>query len=182
MSSQGPGPQTPIGTPVHLDFRKFDGQEHWQEDYHLLGVDEHGVWLGMAAGTPFARPGMSTCAGSDTVRLIPPDARWAACFNAPGGPSAKVYVDIVTPVVWAQKDEGFVGTLVDIDLDVVRKFSGAVYIDDEDEFVEHTAQFGYPSELVDATRTAADEIYAGVRDELAPFDGTGEAWLAHVRH
>ncbi|MBD2759255.1 YgaC family protein [Yimella sp. cx-573] len=180
MTSSGPDASTPIGTPVHLDFRKYDGSEHWQEDYRLLGVDQDGVWLGMRAGTPFARPGMSTHARSDTVRLVRVDARWAACFNAPGGPSAHIYVDIVTPVQWRRTDAGFVGILVDIDLDVVERFDGQLYIDDEDEFEEHTAAFGYPDQLVTDARRAADEVYAAVQQRRPPFDGRGDRWLQRI--
>lgn len=180
-----PSSTTPIGTPVHVDFRKYDGSEHWQEDYHLLGVDDHGVWLGMAMGTTFARPGLTMEAKSDTVRLLPHHASWAACFNAPdptGRLTIRTYVDITTPVRWATTAEGFTATLEDIDLDVVERFDGELFIDDEDEFAEHTVEFGYPSELVAAAEQAADLVFAMVRAQVAPFDGTGAGWLDRVIH
>lgn len=176
-----PTPDTPVGTPVHLDFRKFDGSEHWQEDYKLLGVDDVGIWVGMRRGTTFARPGTSVRSGSDTVRLLPAgDARWAACFNAPGGPRARVYVDITTPVEWSATGEGFTGTLIDVDLDVVEFFTGETFIDDEDEFADHQQLFGYSADLVAATRETADTVLDMVRQRQAPFDGTGEAWLGRL--
>lgn len=184
MDSAQPDAQTPIGTPVHLDFRKYDGAEHWQEHYSLLGVDDFGVWLGMEAGTPFARPGMSVVARTNTVRLLPPGARWAACFNAPDPGrllKAHIYVDITTPVQWSHDAEGFHARMVDVDLDVVERFSGELFIDDEDEFADHTVEFGYPADLVEATEAAARDVLAAVRERRPPFDGTGDSWLTRIR-
>lgn len=183
QSADRPDATTPVGSPVHLDFRKYDGSEHWQEHYRLLGVDEFGVWLGMAAGTTFARPGVSVEARSDTVRLLPPDGRWAACFNAPdptGRLRIHIYVDITTPVQWSHDAEGFHARMVDVDLDVVERFSGELFIDDEDEFADHTVEFGYPADLVEATEAAARDVLAAVSERRAPFDGTGDAWLNQV--
>ncbi|GAB3579179.1 DUF402 domain-containing protein [Calidifontibacter terrae] len=178
-----PTSSSPIGTPVHLDFRKYDDREHWQEHYHLLGVDEVGVWLGMAQGVSFARPGVNVVAKSDTVRLLPHGALWAACFNAPGPDvTISTYVDITTPVRWTRTPDGLRATLEDIDLDVIERPSGEIYIDDEDEFADHTVEFGYPPELVAATRQAADEVFAMVQSHVAPFDGSGAGWLARVIH
>lgn len=177
----GPTAETPAGTPVHVDFRKYGGGEHWQERYSLLGVDQMGVWLGMPQGTHFARPGMAVEAGSDTVRLLPHGARWAACFNAPGV-KARIYVDITTPVRWSTTPEGFRATLDDIDLDVIERATGEIFIDDEDEFADHTTELGYPPELVAATRSTADEVLAMVQNRSAPFDGTGASWLERIVH
>ena len=63
--------------------------------------------------------------------------------------------------VW---DGGLV-TAVDLDLDVIRRFDGTWYVDDEDEFAEHQVSYGYPPELV-ASREAecarvSDEIRSG---------------------
>ena len=178
------------GALVHLDFRKHDGREHWQEPYRVLGVDEWGVWLGMSAGTAYGRPGLDVVAPAATVRLLPhADAagggRWAACFNAapptradrPADQEIRTYVDISTRPVWHTTPHGWRATLIDMDLDVVERFGGEVFIDDEDEFEEHTSLFGYSDELVAVTRAAAEAVFAMVRDHQAPFDGTGEGWL-----
>ena len=183
MTTDQPDANTPVGTPVHVDFRKYDGREHWQEHYFLLGVDEIGTWLGMRAGTPFARPGVDVTARTDTVRLLPHQALWAACYNAPdptGQLRSRTYVDITTPVSWTRTNEGFRATLADIDLDVIELFTGEVFIDDEDEFEAHTVALSYPPELVDATRRTADEVFAAVCDHRPPFDGTGAAWLERI--
>ncbi|MGJ6979075.1 DUF402 domain-containing protein [Aestuariimicrobium soli] len=176
--------------PVHLDFRKHDGREHWQEPYRLLGVDRFGVWLGMPVGTAYGRPGVDLVSEVPIVRLLPAadlpgGPRWAACFNGRpehGGERAiRVYVDVCTAPVWRRTGDGWRATLVDMDLDIVQRFDGDLFIDDEDEFVEHTALFGYDAALVAATRAAADAVFARVRDGEAPFDGTGERHLADCR-
>ncbi|NHN54301.1 DUF402 domain-containing protein [Calidifontibacter sp. DB0510] len=175
-----PTSETPAGTPVHCDFRKFDGTEHWQEDYQLLGVDADGVWLGMPAGTPFARPDFATTAKTDTVRLIT-DAGYAACFNGPGnGQRTHVYVDITDQPVWRRDGDRFVVTLVDLDLDVIERFDGTTFVDDEDEFAEHQASFGYPAQVVTHAQRTCDAVFAAVRAKDAPFDGRGDARLGQI--
>lgn len=182
-----PDASTPVGTAVHLDFRKYDGAEHWQERYRLLGVDAHGVWLGMPAGVSYGRPGLHLVSKAPTVRLLPhPESfagahdRFAACFNAPSSDDPRdisIYVDITTPPVWSVTPEGLRATLIDVDLDVVGRFNSEIFIDDEDEFAEHTVRYAYPDDLIAATRAAADAVFELVRSRIAPFDGTGESWL-----
>ena len=53
------------GTPVHVNFTKWDGREHWQSDGVLLGSDEYGVWVGFSADTEFYRPGRRVTAKRD---------------------------------------------------------------------------------------------------------------------
>src|SRR3546814_19501482 len=57
----------------------------------------------------------------------------------------EVYVDIATQPVW----DGTTIRAIDLDLDVVRGFSGRVWIDDEDEFDEPRLAFDYPAATVD---------------------------------
>ena len=68
------------GAPVHADYRKFDGTPHWQADGILLGVDEHGVWVGFPEGTHFERPGAAFDLDCDSVSLFP-DAGFTPAFN-----------------------------------------------------------------------------------------------------
>lgn len=177
-----PDINTPTGTRVHLDFRKYDGSEHWQEPYGLLGVDEYGVWLGMPTGTTYARPGRSHTSKAPSIRLVPHSGRWAAIFNA-AGPGVKVhtYVDITDEPQWSSDGDGFRATMVDLDLDVVRRFNGGnPFIDDMDELEEHRVSFGYPETLVAQVRADAFEVLAAVREQRAPFDAVGQTWLSRV--
>lgn len=176
-----PEPQTPVGTPVHLDFTKYDGSPHWQEPYDLLGVDEHGVWLAMGTGTTYARPGRTITSKAPSVRLVPHVGRWAAIFNAPG-PGVKVhtYVDITDQPQWERSGPGFRARLVDLDLDVVRRFRGNPFIDDMDEFHEHRVSFGYPDSLVEQVRADAFAVLEDVRGGREPFGNVGQEWLGRL--
>ena len=155
---------------------KWGDRPHWEYDAVYLGADEHGDWLGCPTSTYYARPGMefeSTFAG---VVLVPGNgAAHLAAFNDAHAVAA-TYVDMTTPPRW----DGPVLRAVDLDLDVVRLQDGTVFLDDEDEFVEHQREFGYPPDVVAMAERTAEEVLAAVQQGLAPYDGTAEAWLARV--
>lgn len=168
---------------------KWGDRPHWEYEATFLGADEHGEWLGFPAGTEYTRPGHHYVGDRDHVGLVPApvDGRqpWhLATFWRSGGhrwPSlgdsaVAVYVDVTTPAVW----EGDLLRAVDLDLDVVRGFNGTVIIDDEDEFLEHQAAFGYPAEVIAAARASADEVKVGVVERRAPYDGSHVVWLERL--
>ncbi len=78
------------------------------------------------------------------VQLVPAGQWWTAVFNDPPA-SAEIYCDIATPPQWTHPGEV---TMVDLDLDVIRRRDGQVLLDDEDEFAEHQVRYGYPAELI----------------------------------
>ena len=83
-------------------------------------------------------------------RARPP---FVATFYARGGTAhCDVYVDITTVPVWS----GDTVTAVDLDLDVVRGWTGRVWVDDEDEFAAHRVRYAYPSDLVRLAVTSCD--------------------------
>ena len=168
------------GARVRVVMTKWGGRPHWEFEATLLGSDQHGDWVGLPGGTFFARPGSEYVAPVDQVGLVPApgpdeDRGWMATFHARGGP-VRVYVDMTTPPVW----DGTVLRAVDLDLDVVRDATGRVWIDDEDEFAQHRALYGYPDEVARLAMTSCDRVQAAVRDHLAPYDGSAAAWLARV--
>lgn len=178
---------TTAGTPVHVDFRKWGGTLHWQESAVWLGQDEFGSWLFVPAGSHAWRPGASfDC--TEGIRLVP-DAPWVAMVNEPPpGPTdparspIETYVDLTTVPRWHDTEEGLRVEAVDLDLDVIRRFNGAVFIDDEDEFAEHQMTLGYPAEVVARTRATADAVHQKVRDGAPPFDAaTSRGWLERGR-
>ena len=59
-------------------------------------------------------------------------------------------------------------TAVDLDLDVVRRTDGTVYVDDEDEFAEHRVSFGYPPEVVELAEESCRWVLGHVRDRHRP--------------
>ena len=166
---------------VHLSFTKWDGSLHWHFDALPLGEDEHGAWLGVPAGTEVSRGDGTTFVSDAFAVLVPAEAWWTAAFygepfEPPRGEPVEVYVDVCTPAQW----DGGKMTAVDLDLDVVRFPDGTVGLLDEDEFQDHLVRFGYPAEVVDAARAAADLIAAALEGRTEPFDRVGPAWLERL--
>lgn len=176
------------GDPIRVEVTKWGERPHWRFEGVWLGSDEYGEWLGFPAGTHNSRPGFAFDSQVDSVTLVPREGHWMATFHAPGI-WCDLYVDMSTPARW----DGNVLRAVDLDLDVIRMAPaspgdspfapqnqragwGEVFVDDEDEFLEHQEAFGYPAEVVSAARAAADEVLAAVRAGAAPYDKT-----AHLR-
>jgi len=112
------------------------GHPHWAFDAQRLGEDEHGVWLGCPAGHQMTKPGTEVVLPYSSTLVIPHAQPWTAAFNADIDAdlraACEVYIDIATPAEWSV--DGRQVTCVDLDLDVVRRWEGTVFVDDEDEF------------------------------------------------
>ncbi len=164
-------------TTIRVVFTKYDGSLHWNHDALLLGEDGHGVWAGCRAGALLRRGHDHEVVFQEAfVMLFPREGWWTASFNA--APSrTEIYCDIATVPSWP--DPGTV-TMADLDLDVIRKRNGRVYLDDEDEFTEHQVRYGYPAGVVAAARGAADTLLAAVRRNAEPFATAYRPWLAKV--
>jgi hypothetical protein len=164
------------GDPIRVEMTKWGGRPHWEYDAVYLGGDEHGEWLGCPVGTFYRRPGMEFVAVFGGVVLVPAGgAAHVAAFNDAAAKAA-TYVDMATPPTWA----GSTLRSVDLDLDVVKLQDGTVYLDDEDEFAEHTLEYGYPPEVVAMAEASAREVLAAVRAGVAPYDGTAERWQGRL--
>ncbi|WP_163510758.1 DUF402 domain-containing protein [Fodinicola acaciae] len=163
---------------VRVVYTKFDGSRHWHETMRMLGTDHHGTWLGAGPGTILQR--------GDEPPIVLPQAHlclitaephwWTVVFNAPPEPHVEVYCDICT--VPSPTTEGF--TMIDLDLDVIRRWDGTVEIVDEDEFEEHSAKYGYPPDVISSARTSADELAALIRSGAEPFASDYRKWLSLV--
>jgi len=173
-------PDTPgIGRPadVHVVFLKYDGRPHRSYPARWLGEDEHGAWLGVAAGTPALVDGdRPTIREEPYVLLVPKSAWWTAMFNAPPR-RTEVYCDITTPATWRTGGEV---TVVDLDLDVRRRRWGQIERLDDDEFARHQVQFGYPEEVVTQARAASYWLATALADGTEPFASAFRPWLAAV--
>ncbi len=167
---------------VRLVARKWPDRSHWEHEGRRLGEDEHGVWVGARVGTLIARPGASLVTDQAQVTLVPRDQPFMATFYAPGGLAhCDVYVDITTVPTWVtQGEEDGVDTVtaVDLDLDVVRGWSGRVWVEDEDEFAAHRVRHAYPGDLVRLAATSCERVRCAVEQGRAPYDGTAGAWFA----
>ena len=171
------------GTPVHVNFTKWDGREHWQSDGLLLGTDEYGVWVGFSADTEFYRPGRRVTAKRDHTLLFPRDEGWVGRLYDTGPEGLiRYYIDLSTVPAWAATDSGLTVSMIDLDLDVVERGGQAPYIDDEDEFLEHQVLFGYPDEVVAQVRKDADGLLADVKAARAPFrEDVVRRWVEVLR-
>jgi uncharacterized protein len=167
-----------LGEPVRLEMEKWGDRPHWQFDAIWLGSDEYGDWIGIRPGTAMSRPGLELVSQNHQVGLLPradlpeDDRWWVATFHDEPHPRVLVYVDIASPSRW----EGHVARTVDLDLDVIRLVDGEVYVDDEDEFAEHTVTYGYPAEIVRLAEACRHRVYAAVLAAEPPFDGSHERW------
>jgi predicted RNA-binding protein associated with RNAse of E/G family len=164
-------------SPTRIVFTKWGGLPHWEYDAVRLGEDEHGTWLGVPRGTLVGRPEARFHTDVHQVVLVP-EAGFVATFFAPGGRApCDLYVDIATvPVV----TDRAVST-VDLDLDVIRGWTGRVWVDDEDEFAEHRVRYGYPDPVVEHAVRSCEEVRRAVELSQAPFDpATSRRWLSLV--
>jgi protein associated with RNAse G/E len=159
-------------------YRKFDGSLHWHMELVRLGEDEHGTWLGAPAGSTAQRGGEPPVRFDDAyVLLIPGGDQWWT-MNCNASPAwTEIYVDITTATRWTGPDAV---EIIDLDLDVIRRYDGSAEILDADEFAEHRVRYGYPPDVVaTASRTAA-ELLDAVRRRTEPFGDTARRWLASL--
>jgi uncharacterized protein len=166
-----------IADEVRVVYRKYDGSLHWNQTMRRLGEDEHGIWLGCQAGSSARRgyepPVFYTHA---YVLLIPKDGWWTATFNDLSERWVEIYCDVTTVPQWPGSGEV---TMVDLDLDVLRRWDGTLETVDEDEFEEHRIRYGYPPDVVHGARRAAQWLHAAIGQNADPFGYRG--WLAQVR-
>jgi uncharacterized protein len=174
--TRGSGPGAPApGDPVRVRFRKWGGGDHWSADVVWLGEDEHGWWAGWLPGTRWTRPGMEFVSHGRQVGLFPRERGFAATFYEPVADyQYRLYVDVVTTP--ALEDAEL--SAVDLDLDVIERFDGGVFVDDEDEFALHQVALGYPGEVVAEAEAERDRLLREVGDGAAHFS---EAVASHWR-
>lgn len=104
--------------------------------------------------------------------LVPPTDGWLAWFPEFG--DFELYVDIV---VGTTRTETAV-TMVDLDLDVIRRLDGTVELLDEDEFEVHQIELGYPEHVIDHAERVAAHVLTSVRAGEEPFAGAAaRRWM-----
>lgn len=173
MSAERPVP----GTPLIFRWRKWDGSPHWRHECVYLGADGWGDWVGQPIGWRSERPGAAVEAESPNVTLIPADASDHALTVNRGHPrDLRVYIDMAWDVRW---ETPLLATGIDMDLDVVRRTDErGTYVDDRDEWAEHSALYGYPAEVMARLEARTLEIERAVRAQHPPYDdATADGWL-----
>jgi hypothetical protein len=162
-----------------LRFTKWGGSRHHGADVVYLGSDEHGDWLGDPVHNQWSGGPNSFVSVTDNVLLVPRGRGMTAMFYTEHPEQAfELYVDITTPAVW----DGDLVTAVDLDLDVIRRFDGTWFVDDEDEFAEHQVTYGYPPELVADAEAECARVAAEIRSGATVLtNATAEPWKAAFR-
>ena len=157
-------------------YRKYNESLHWHEWLLNLGEDEHGLWLG-APPNNVAQRGEEPpiVAPQAHVVLFPRGQWWTASFND-RPQKTEIYCDITSPVEFSA---GLV-TMIDLDLDVIRRRNGTVLIDDEDEFAEHQVKYGYPPEVIASAQASCDWLAANVAVS-EPFVSAFKPYLDKAR-
>lgn len=167
----------PAAQPVRVVYTKYDGTLHWNYTMYRLGADEHGSWLGLPANTTSRRGDEPPVTFAEPYVMLVPDGWWTGMFNDRPA-RTEVYCDITTVPRWTAPGEV---TMVDLDLDVIRRRDGTVFIDDEDEFTEHQLRYAYPPDVTAAARRSADDLYDLVRTNAEPFATGYHGWLDLAR-
>jgi hypothetical protein len=147
---------------VRARYTKWGGRRHHGADLVYLGADGHGEWLGDRVGNGWSGGPKTFESVTDNVLLVPRDRGMTAMFYDPHPEQAfELYVDITSVPQW-QHD---LVTAVDLDLDVIRRFDGSWYVDDEDEFAEHQVALAYPADVISGAEAecarVVDEIRSG---------------------
>lgn len=183
---QPPDERVPPGGPragdrVRVRYTKWGGWPHWEWDALVLGEDEHGTWLHMAAGTRMARPGLIVDEEVAWVALAPRGEPWVAGFY-PDPKWLSIYVDMTTVPRWVPLGEpgSWELAMVDLDLDVVLTREGRLFVDDEDEFEQHRVELGYPDDVVELALRSRDWVHAAIEAGAEPFGRAGRARVAQV--
>lgn len=170
-------PRPEPGSPIVVQWRKWDGSTHWRHEGYYLGQDRWGDWVGQRTGQPSRRPGAGFSAEQDGVTLFPHQGPYVHSWNAEPAATA-IYIDLAWDLQWTPQGP----TAIDMDLDVVRGRDGRqTFLDDQDEWAEHQVQYGYPREFIEQVQTEAERLLGEVAAGRAPFDAvTGEHWLAEL--
>lgn len=175
----GPGHDGPV-TPwreVVVTYRKWPSKPHWSVAMAVLGRDDAGLWLGTRRGTPLDRVGTPAHASGDSVVLFTPGRPWSPRWYSRPGPSGRAsrfssYVDIISPPEISDDRVD----VVDLDLDVARRWDGVIEVLDEDEFAERQLSQGYPPQIVTMATEACEHVSRALRGGTAPFGGEHARW------
>lgn len=172
-----------VGDLIVARNRKYDGGAHWVVPGRYLGADEHGHWVFQGTHEFISRPGAGLYTESDAILLIPYEGDWVATFFDEHHPhGVELYIDLAIELEWRRIRPDVVEFhMIDMDLDVVRTDSRGLYVDDRDEFAEHSVQMAYPQELCERIEAAASALTDAVAARQAPFDGRDAAWFTRGR-
>ncbi len=161
---------------VWVERRKWPAASHYGHAGWVLGEDHHGLWLGLGVGSPVYRGEELLFHGtSGGLMLVPPTDGWLAWFPEFG--EFELYVDIVSGTTRTETSV----TMVDLDLDVIRRRDGSVELLDVDEFEANRIELGYPDHLVEHAGRVAAQVLTAVHAGEEPFAGAAaREWMTRL--
>lgn len=159
-----------------FSWTKYNNRPHWNHITKYLGKDEHGHWFLQEQDSHSFRPGMEYHTETPVLFLLSHEKTWVAkLFPSGREDQMEIYIDLGHNLEFDAEKHLVTG--VDMDLDVIRLQTGATWIEDEDEFIEHTETMNYPEDLVLVTTATADLLLKKVTNHQAPFNvETAEKW------
>ncbi|GAA1413945.1 hypothetical protein AUR04nite_30430 [Glutamicibacter uratoxydans] len=162
---------------------KYNGAAHWVVPGFYLGQDQYGHWIHQPAGSLIARPSTAHLAPCDALCLIPHEGQWVATLYNDPVEDFDVYIDLASSIGWQQMKRGaWEVNSIDLDLDVIRSHSRGTFLEDEDEFREHSHSMNYPSDLIEQVSAESLALLAQVEADREPFSHAHrELWLAKAR-
>jgi hypothetical protein len=143
---------------------------------HVVHDDEHGLWMftprgslvhNVKDGASFHKPmGQGTEPGF--LWLMPRDEWWyAGWWTRPDREQTAVDACTIPTLV-----DG-IWTWTDLELDICRDQTGAVWVEDEDEFEDAIAAGHIPSDEQAAALAITAEIVRRLTERVRPFDDLG---------
>jgi len=166
-----------IGRPIHVVSTKYDGSAHWEFDSFfvledgplLIATNFAGQVLHNKAGewpTPFdVRNHFWQDRWYNVMRCDKPQAGGLAPAGLPADLD-HYYCNVTTPTMYDGENVRY----VDLDLDVRVHADGRIELLDEDEFVENSERMGYPPEVMEQAKRAADELIELATKRAFPFE------------
>jgi protein associated with RNAse G/E len=157
-----------LGRPIHVVSTKYDGSAHWEFDSFF--VLENGPLL---IATNFAGQQLHNKAGPWTTPFDVRNHFWSdrwynvmRCDRPKADGLEYWYCNVTTPALY----DGETLRYVDLDLDVRVYANGRIELLDEDEFLENSQRMGYPPDVIEQARRAADELVELATKRRFPFE------------
>jgi uncharacterized protein len=160
---------------VLVDYRKWPDRPHYRYDANVLGRDEHGTWLAVAAGTALYRDDRLVHGLAHPWLVLVPEDWWMATW--PQDDDVEVYVDFCLPPAW----RGDRLVVVDLDIDLIRHRDGRVDLLDLDEFEAAVEANAYLPAFNEQAGPTAARLRHLLADRAEPFGTAADPWLARLR-
>lgn len=156
------------GDIVTVNARKYDGRLH--RSWHGGLVSANGSLVTLLA--KFSATHLHSDLGTIHAGTLSTEYFWldrwynVFRFREPDGSPKAIYANIATPAVF----DGSTLDYIDLDIDVIQWPDGRVDVLDREEFEQNSAAFGYPSDVMESTMAALEEVLQLMAQGQFPFE------------